>query len=110
MKRTLRKVFSLLLALSMVMSLLTVTAMAEGSDAPVKTSAEQVVLGGGTKYYKADGTEVTDGTAVGSDDVAVALSKTIEGNPLENIFDITLKVETNLKQEENFVLWLSMLK
>ena len=55
MKRTLRKVFSLILALSMVMSLLTVTALAKGNEDGVKTSAEQVVLGGGTKYYKADG-------------------------------------------------------
>ena len=55
MKKTLKRILSLVMAFSMVMSLLTVTAFAEGNEDGVKTSAEQVVLGGGTKYYKADG-------------------------------------------------------
>jgi len=99
MKKKLQKAFALLLTVSMLISMMGVTAIAtEGTD-----SASQIVKDGGKIYYNEAGTAVT-ATKLGENGAVVGLSKTIAGTALENEFDITLTVETSLKQEENFTI------
>jgi len=111
MKKKLQKLFAMLLALSLVMGLMSVTAFAEGEEAgeaPAET-VNQVVTVGGTNYFEKKVTEpdpylpgvlgesVTAET-MAENNAAVALSKTIEATDTENIFDITLTVNTLLPQ------------
>jgi len=80
-----RKSLALLLSLVMLFSLFQLTALAtEGEDAPVLVSAKQIKA-------KGDASTNNDG---------VSISKTIAGTELENVFDITLTVETQHKIEE----------
>lgn len=77
-----RRVTALFLATIMCVSLVQISAFAAG-----ETSAQQITAGGGTNYYKADGTTGTDS------DYDVAVSKTIAGTDTENVFDVTTKME-----------------
>jgi len=66
-------------------------------------SKSQIVKSGGTKFYNEAGEEVS-ASALGQNGAVVGLSKEIEGTTLENEFDITLTVQTNLEQEKNWVI------
>ena len=77
MKKKLQKVFSLLLTFSLLMSMMSVSVFATGSESA--TSAQQIVTNGQETSY-ADG--------------KVKVSKMISGTNTENVFDITLSVET----------------
>ena len=79
MKKQLQKVFAMVLAISMLMSMMSFTASAEGEP---PASQKQVVSVGGE-----------------SSDAHVKVSKTIEGTDYENVFDITLTVETETELE-----------
>ncbi|MCL1917666.1 MAG: SpaA isopeptide-forming pilin-related protein [Peptococcaceae bacterium] len=57
----------------------------------------QVVEPGGTRYYDTTGAEVTTGSPVlGSDNVVVSTSKTVEGTDAENEFIVTLDIKTSV--------------
>ena len=92
MAKKLKKVFAILLCISMLMSMLSISAFA-ASDKETQAD-KQIVSDGGTNYYKADG-------STGSkDDHAVALSKNVLATGEENVFDIELKVETSLDRSK----------
>ena len=92
MAKKLKKVFAILLCISMLMSMLSISAFA-ASDKETQAD-KQIVIDGGTNYYKADG-------STGSkDDHAVALSKNVLATGEENVFDIELKVETSLDRSK----------
>lgn len=80
MKR-LQKIFAMLLTVSMVMSLLNVTAFAEEVG---KSSDIQIVEDGGKMYYLASGEKA------GPENFDVWTSKTIAGTDKEDEFEITL--------------------
>jgi len=93
MVKKMKKVLAAVLALAIM--LLPLSAFAEGA------SNAQIVKNGGERYYDANGNEVS-ASELGANGAVVGLSKTIEGTGLENEFDITLTVESTLKQEENW--------
>ena len=80
MAKKIEKLLSLILAVSMIMSLLTVgvSATEDGESETLPANVEQI--------------EYAGGSATNGDGVTV--SKTIEGTDDENVFDITLKVDT----------------
>jgi len=65
-------------------------------------NTSQIVYAGGTKYYDANGQLLNNATGLGKNGAVVKLSKELDATGQENVFDITLTVETTLKQEENF--------
>ena len=93
--KKLQKLFAMLLAVCMVMSMLSVSAFAAE-----KTSAIQIVEDGGRVYYLADPQE---GEVAGPTNFDVWTSKTIAGTPNEDEFEVTLQVGTTMKAIPNDV-------
>ena len=91
MKKMFHKITSMLLVFGMAMGF-AAPVFAESGSAEARS---QIVSPGGVAYYAADGSAAT------ADDHAVALSKTIEATDQENIFDITLSVDTSLEKDTN---------
>ena len=98
MAKKLRKVFAMLLTLSMLMSMMSITAFAEGT-----AEKTQVVNEGGAKYYDEAGNPVEENPQLGTN-AAVKVSKTLKATDIENEFDITLQVDTTLEKEDTIVV------
>ena len=78
-----KRTLAILLSLAMLLNGFQVSAMAAGND-----TAPEMVQNFEDTYYKQDGTVTT------ANDWQVHLSKTAAVTDQENVFDITLKVET----------------
>jgi len=98
MKTKLKKSFAAFLALVMCLGMLPTSVFAAPGAAD-----GQIEVPGGSKYYNAGGVEVS-ASALGENNAVVGLSKNIAATELENVFDITLTVETTLEQEKNFTI------
>ncbi len=87
MAKQVKKALSLILAISMILSMMQVAAFATDSGS-------QIVSNGHTDYFKDNGTTGTTGN------YAAAVSKTIAGTANENEFNITLQVKTTQDLDE----------
>ncbi|MCL2166742.1 MAG: VWA domain-containing protein [Clostridiales bacterium] len=64
------------------------------------SSEDQIVVQGMTRYYDAEGDEVTDSSPVLGSNAVVSVDKHVSTTPYDNEFDITLTVKTSLDISE----------